>query len=81
MRAKWVRTLNVVVVDVELGSLLDAAGGPEGCLDVALTEGVVERRSAESSILIERLIDDIPGVDAATELGHDCNQDKSIVHE
>lgn len=57
--------LQVVVVVVQLGLRVDLGGGAEGQLDVLLAEGAVEDGLAVGAVLLEGLIDDVPGVAAA----------------
>ncbi|KAG9966599.1 family 10 xylanase, partial [Aureobasidium melanogenum] len=63
--------VEVVVVDVELGVGVGGAGGLEGNADVVLTENLHEDVLAESAVLVEGLVNDVPGVDLALEVGHD----------
>ena len=63
--------VEVVVVDVELGVGVGGAGGLESDADVVLTENLHEDVVAESAVLVEGLVDDVPGVDLALEVSHD----------
>jgi hypothetical protein len=63
--------VEVVVVDVQLGSGVSLAGGLEGDLDEVLAEDVVEDGGAEAAVLLEHLVDDVPGVDLALVLGQE----------
>ena len=63
--------VQVVVVDVELGVGVGSAGGLEGDTDVVLAENLHEDVLAESTVLVEGLVDNVPGVDLALEVGHD----------
>jgi hypothetical protein len=63
--------VEVVVVDVELGVGVGSAGGLEGDADVVLTDNLHEDVVAESAVLVEGLVNDIPGVDLALEVGHE----------
>lgn len=63
--------LEVVVVVVELGTGVNLGGGLEGELDVLLAENLVEDGLAPSSVLVQGLVDDVPGVAAALPVpGH-----------
>lgn len=63
--------VEVVVVDVELGVRVGGTGGLEGNADVVLTKNLHEDVLAEGAVLVEGLVDNVPGVDLALEVGHD----------
>jgi hypothetical protein len=65
--------VEVVVVDVELGVGVGSASGLKGNTDVVLTEDLHEDVVAESAVLVEGLVNDIPSVDLALEVGHDLS--------
>jgi len=54
-------TVEVVVVDVQLGSWVGGLGSLKGNADEVLTENVVENALAEGTVLVEDLVNDIPG--------------------
>jgi len=54
--------LNVVVIDVELGIGVGCTSGLEGNGDVANADVVVEDIGTVGTIIVERLVDDIPAV-------------------
>jgi hypothetical protein len=63
--------LEVVVVVVELGLRVDLGGGLEGKLDVLLAENLVENALAVGSVLVQRLVDNVPGVALALVVAGD----------
>lgn len=63
--------LDVVVVVVELGLGVDLGGGLEGEGDVLLAEDVVEQGLAVGTVLVEGLVDDVPGVALALVVAGD----------
>ena len=54
--------LNVVVVVVQLGVGVDLGGQAEGQLDVLVAEDLVEDGLTPGAVLVEGLVDDVPGV-------------------
>jgi hypothetical protein len=66
-----VGAVQVVVVDVQLGVGVGLAGGLEGDPDEVLAENVVEHAGAEATVLLEHLVDDVPGVDLTLEMSND----------
>lgn len=59
-----------VVVDVQLGIRVCLASRLEGDPDEILAEDVVEDGGAEGTVLLEHLVDDVPGVDLALPARH-----------
>jgi hypothetical protein len=62
----------LVVVDVALSSGVSLLGSLESNADKVLTEDVVEDAGTEATVLLEHLVDDVPGVDLALEVSHDA---------
>lgn len=71
--------VQVVVVDVQLGVGVGGAGGLKGNADVVFTDDLHEDVVAESTVLVEGLVDDVPGVDLALEVGH--NLSDVVLHD
>ena len=63
--------LQVVVIVVQLGLGVDLGGGLEGQLDVVRAEGVVEDGLAVGAVVVQGLVDDVPGVALALPVAHD----------
>ena len=74
--------LKVVVVDVELGMGVDLGGRLEGELDVLLAEHLVEDRLAVGAVLVQHLVDDVPGVALAAPVAGDLGDvvDNDLAH-
>ena len=66
-----VGSVKVVVVDVTLGRWVSLLGSLESDADKVLTEDVVEDAGTEAAVLLEHLVDDVPGVDLTLEVTHD----------
>lgn len=66
--------LQVVVVVVELRVRVDLGRRAERQLDVVFTEHLVKHRLAPCAVVLERLVDDVPGVAAALPMARNvCN--------
>jgi len=65
--------VQVVVVDVQLGVGVGGTGGLEGNADVVFTDDLHEDVVAESTVLVKGLVNNVPGVDLALEVGHDLS--------
>ncbi len=57
--------VGVVVVDVQLGVRVGRVRGAQRIRDVRLPHGVVERGAPEGAVVVEGLVDHVPGVDLA----------------
>lgn len=64
-----VRLVEIVIIDVELGSGISGAGSAESNTDKVLTENSAEDTVAEVTVLSEDLVDDIPLKDLALVAG------------
>ena len=60
-----VRAVQVEVVDVQLGGRVCGASGLEGGRDELFAEDVEEHGRTEGAVLVEDLVDDVPGTDLA----------------
>jgi hypothetical protein len=64
--------VQVVVVDVQLGVGVGLAGSLECDPDKVLSKDVVVHTGTEATVLLEHLVDDVPGVNLALVAAHQC---------
>ena len=61
---------SLVVVDVQLGVGVGGTSSLESDADKVLTEDTVEDAVAQGTVLVEDLVDNVPGVDLALVAAH-----------